>query len=47
MSGCIWKFSDQIDDVDVEMLTTGQPPETAIMFQQKNIGKPRFYWLPD
>lgn len=20
MSGCIWKFSDQIDDVDVEML---------------------------
>ena len=20
MSGCMWKFSDQIDDVDVEML---------------------------
>ena len=20
MSGCIWRFSDQIDDVDVEML---------------------------
>ena len=20
MSGCIWKFSDQIDEVDVEML---------------------------